>query len=118
VKGSGLDRVQAWLGCNIRAQKSRAQNKAEAGGGRHCTQHPPDYSKVLSIKLPSLVLVSPLSLDYYIPAGRSDIHRSGWSITKLEEPLKTASPRLQSLVAGRPHVKVFTRGRSQAHQLQ
>jgi len=33
----GLDKMQSWLGCNVRAQKARAPKKAEAGGGRHCT---------------------------------------------------------------------------------
>ena len=28
--------MQSGLGCNVRAQKERAQKKAEAGGGRHC----------------------------------------------------------------------------------
>jgi hypothetical protein len=35
--GIRLDKVQAWLGCNVRAQKERRKNKAETGGGRYCT---------------------------------------------------------------------------------
>jgi hypothetical protein len=31
VAESGLDKVQAWLGCHVRAQKERGKNKAEAG---------------------------------------------------------------------------------------
>jgi hypothetical protein len=34
---SRLDKMHAWLGCNVRAQRASAQNKAESGGGRYCT---------------------------------------------------------------------------------
>jgi len=39
--GERATATYTWLGGNIRAQKERAQKKAEAGGGRNCTiAHP------------------------------------------------------------------------------
>ena len=37
VVESRLDKVQAWLGCNVPCAESSRAKKAEAGGGRYCT---------------------------------------------------------------------------------
>ena len=54
-------RIYARLGCNVRAQKARAQKKAEAEGGRHCM----GAALVVQSKLASTIRVVRPAISLY-----------------------------------------------------